>query len=95
MIRAIQLMPDLEFTQHARDMLIERSIDEAWVRSAIDAPMKQWKDDNGNRHYARSIQDRNNRILHVVVNETRQSQRVITVFFDRKLTRELGTRNET
>ncbi len=43
---------------------------------------------NNNMHYFKSMQEFKGRILHVVVNPYLSPQKVITVYFDRKATKE-------
>jgi hypothetical protein len=43
--------------------------------------------DDGNIHYIKAIKERNNRILHIVVNPNFQPNRIVTLFFDRRLMR--------
>jgi Domain of unknown function (DUF4258) len=78
-------MPDLELTSHLKDMLAERNILEEWVLSASNDPDEKKKGENDNIHYFKSIQERDGRLLHVVVNEKIRPNRVITTFFDRRL----------
>ena len=81
-------MFDVVFSVHARDMLKEREISEEWVILTINSPDKSEKraEDN-NWHYTKSIPERENRILRVVVNQEVNPYRVVTVFFDRRLRR--------
>lgn len=72
------------FTTHARDMLKERNILEQWVLQALDSPEDANVGNDGNMHYFRSIPECENRVLHVVVNEFVEPNRIITVFFDRR-----------
>jgi len=72
------------FTAHARDMLKERGIPEQWVVQAINEPDEKNIGNDGNMHYFKSIPDRENRILHVVVNETVEPNRIVTLFLDRR-----------
>lgn len=78
---------DFTLSSHARDVLDEREIPEQWVWSTIASPENVWEGEDGNMHYASSIAERDGRILHVVVNTRLIPQRVVTVFFDRRLTR--------
>ena len=80
-------MPDIEFTAHARDMLIERNIPEAWVWSTINQLDEKRMGVDGNIHYVRAIRERGNRFLHIVVNPNVYPNRIVTVFFDRRLGR--------
>ena len=70
-------MNELRLSTHAEQMLHERQIPEEWV----------WCDDN-NMHYMKAIPERGGRVLHIVVNEDWEPNRIVTLFFDRRLTRE-------
>ena len=78
-------MPNIEFSAHAIDMLAERNILEAWVWRVIEVPIDGWQGDDDNAHYVKPIQERGYRTLHVVVNRKAEPNRVVTVFFDRRL----------
>lgn len=78
-------MTDYILSNHARDVLEEREIPEQWVWGTIKEPDKTWEGQDGNIHFARAISERDNRILHVVVNPEVSPHRVVTVFFDRRL----------
>ena len=78
-------MEDFELSIHIRDMLIERQLLEDWVWRAIETPDKRWTGDEGNEHFAKAIEERENRILHVVVNVALRPKRVVTAFLDRRL----------
>jgi fermentation-respiration switch protein FrsA (DUF1100 family) len=78
-------MEDAELSSHTRDMLVERALQEAWIWRAIKEPDQIWTGDDGNEHYAKAIAERENKMLHVVVNPSVQPRRVVTVFFDRRL----------
>ena len=75
----------IEFSAHARLMIVERSIDEAWVWRTIDEPDEKTDGTDGNTHYVRSIAERGGRVLRVVINERVEPNRIVTVFFDRRL----------
>jgi hypothetical protein len=47
--------------------------------------------DDGNLHFSKAITENAERILHIVVNANVYPNRIVTVFFDRRL----GRRNET
>ena len=78
-------MEDFELSGHTHDVLVERGLSEEWLRRVIEAPDQQWSGDDGNEHYAKAIEERQNRIMHVVVNERVQPRRVVTAFLDRRL----------
>jgi hypothetical protein len=77
-------MPEPIFTVHARDMLKEREIPEQWVLDAINAPDEKSIGSDGNAHYFKSSPESENRILHVVVNEFVEPNRIVTLFLDRR-----------
>lgn len=77
-------MSEYLFTTHAKDMLKEREILEQWVLQAISDPDKKKLGKDGNVHYFRLLPERENRILHVVVNETIKPNRIVTLFLDRR-----------
>ncbi len=80
-------MSAFDFTIHARDMLTERKIPEDWIWRVLNQPDETHMGADGNMHYTKAIQERDGRILHVVVNLTVQLNRIVTLFFDRRLTR--------
>jgi hypothetical protein len=77
-------MPDIEFSIHAKEMLVERNIPETWVWRTINTPDKKRLGNDGNMHYRKPIRERQGRVLHVVVDHNRQPNRIVTVFFDRR-----------
>ena len=77
-------MSDYVFTNRAKDMLKEHGITEQWVLEIVDNPDKKQLGNDGNMHYFRSLPERENHTLHVVVNETVEPKRIITLFLDRR-----------
>jgi hypothetical protein len=75
----------LELTQHARNMLRERGISEAWVELALDSPEATERDrvDSKFEHCLRRIPEYGNRVLRVVADRSVSPTRVITAYFDR------------
>jgi len=78
--------PSLVFTQHAEDMLSERSIERAWVEATIRNPETRELDPQrpGVFRAFRRIPECGGRVLRVAYVSTGGSLRVLTVFFDRK-----------
>ena len=73
--------------RHAREMLVERNIAEEWVfRSIRDSDYDETGAD-GNLHYIKAIPEHGGRFLRVVVNPDVSPNRILTVFFDRRLGR--------
>ncbi len=66
-------------------MIDERGIDEAWVWRVVDDPQKSSLENDGNIHYVGSIEEHGGRQLRVIINETVEPNRIVTVFFDRRL----------
>jgi len=80
-------MVDYEFSEHASDMLRERKLRETWVQLALEDPEKKEPMEDGPVHYIRSIAQFGGRYLRVVVNPGVKPQRIVTVFFDRRIRR--------
>lgn len=80
-------MIDYQFSEHAYDMLRERNIQETWVKLAMEDPEKQEMMEDGTVHYIRAIEEHGGRYLRVVVNPHAKPQRIVTVFFDRRIGR--------
>jgi len=80
-------MADIELSMHAQDMLRERDIPEEWMWRAIDAPDRVEIGIDNNKHYMKSISEYGGRFLHVVINHHARPNRVVTLFFDRRLGR--------
>jgi len=78
-------MLELEFSSHAQDMLVERGISEEWVWRVIQNYDHKHLGDDGNMHYTKTIRERDGRVLHVIVNPAYQPNRIVTLFFDRRL----------
>jgi hypothetical protein len=85
-------MQDIELSSHTKDMLVERNILEEWVWRTINTPSRKRKGADDNMHYTKAIKERGGRVLHVVVNPNVQPNRVVTVFFDRRLSGKTGKR---
>ena len=86
-------MDNVEFTEHALEMLHERKIPKAWVFQIIDKPSIIEHDlTNKTIHYIGPVQEFGNRKLRVIGSPLKEKMiKVITVFFYRRL----GTTNET
>lgn len=75
----------IEFSSHAKVMIAERGIDEAWVWRTVDDPQKKTLEADGNTHYVKRIEEHGGRTLRVIINESVEPNRIVTVFFDRRL----------
>jgi len=68
-------------------MMRERNIQAAWVKLAIESPERQEFKDDGTVHYIRSIPEYEGRFLRLVVRPDVRPQRIVTLFFDRRIRR--------
>lgn len=66
-------------------MLIERKIAEDWVWRTLNSPDSKKRGLDGNMHYTKAIREKDGRVLHVVVNPDVWPNRVVTLFFDRRM----------
>ena len=80
-------MSEYEFSEHAREMLKERGIQESWVRRAIEQPATQEPKEDGTVHYIKVIDEFGGRYLRVIVNPDVDPKKIVTQFFDRRLRR--------
>ncbi len=78
-------MSEYKFSEHAFDMLKERNIREDWVKMTITDPERKEFNNDGTIHYIRAIEHFGGRYLRVVVNPNVNPQRIVTVFFDRRI----------
>ena len=78
---------DFELSDHARFQQEQRQIKLVWLEQTLSTPDRciEGADDYGNTHYLKQIYEFGNRWLRVVVNPTVSPQRVVTVFFDRRV----------
>jgi hypothetical protein len=81
----------LDYSSHARDSIVEREIDPEWVQRAVENPMKTEADreDPELTHYLARIPENGNRVLRVVLNDTRIPALVVSTFFDRRMKKKL------
>jgi Domain of unknown function (DUF4258) len=76
-----------ELTKHAKQALAERDIPLEWVERAFSQPQLRLPDPDDTeveRRY-RKIPEYGNRVLRVAVNIAVEPNRVVSVFFDRKM----------
>ena len=80
-------MNELEWSQHAKEMLIERRLREEWVVGAIAFPDRSEVHGDGSTHYIKAVPEHGGRFLRVIVNRDKSPNRIVTAFFDRRLGR--------
>lgn len=78
---------ELTFTDHAQDVIRERNLLAKWIEETLSSPDRVELGSDNNTHYIKSIDEHGGRMLRVVVNERVQPNRVVTLFFDRRLRR--------
>jgi len=78
-------MTNFFLSTHARNMLVERQIEEEWLWRTLSSPDDFYSGTDENRHFLKAIAERQGRILHVVVNDYVQPNRIVTLFFDRRV----------
>jgi hypothetical protein len=76
-----------QLTNHARKAVAEREIAVEWIERTLDAPelIAPDPDDPAIERCFRQIPEFGGRVLRVAVNRTVEPQRVVSVFFDRKM----------
>ena len=82
------MQPVYQLTRHAEAVVLKRKIDMAWIERALVEP--DWTERDPAQpavmHAFLHIAERNHRVLRVVYNSKVHPVRVITVYFDRRLT---------
>jgi hypothetical protein len=76
---------NFELSAHASEMMEERGIRQDWVDDALINPDRTAEGNDRNIHYFKSIPEFGNRVLHIIVNQDFFSNKVITLFFDRRV----------
>ena len=78
-------MAEYIFSKHAVEMMTERKISEDWVWRVLNDSENIFTGEDDNLHFSKAIAEKENRVLHVVVNPAVSPNRIVTVFFDRRL----------
>ena len=74
-----------ELSIHAKRSILRRAIPLEWVERALMAPQKtenHEKDPDLKRHW-KEIPEISNRVLHIVVNYSKNPVRIVTAYLDR------------
>lgn len=82
-------MNEFEFSKHALDMIYERGINKDWISDTINDPDLTEFISDEELHYIKQIKEFGNRYLRVVVNPYSQPKRIIALFFDRRMKRQI------
>ena len=74
-------------TEHARNALEKRGIEIPWMERVFDRPETTEADpvDPDLEHRLARIPEWGNRVLRVIVNRTTTPPRIVTAFFDRRM----------
>ena len=75
-------MIEYDLSNHAQEMMNERSISEEWLKETLSHPDHFEEKADGTVHFYKSIAGHGGRILRVIVNP--KDNRIITLFFDRR-----------
>ena len=80
-------MEGFELSIHAREQVQQRELRQTWLEETLSRPDRviPLADSFGNTHYLKRITDFGNRWLRIVVNPNVEPQRIVTVFFDRRV----------
>ena len=78
-------MIEYKLTEHATNVIEERKIEIKWLESALTTHDYYEDYDDGTRHYIKQIEDFDGKFLRVVTGADSDPIRIITVFFDRRL----------
>jgi len=81
-------MAEFELSAHAKSMMVKRKISNDWISRTLNTPDKKQRGNDGNMHYTKSIREREGRVLHIVMNTDVQPNKVVTLFFDRRLAKQ-------
>jgi len=76
---------EVEFTQHARDVIAARRLEFEWIRPTMKAPQLVEDAANGTRHFLARVPEQEGRVLRVVVNPQLDPPLVVTAFLDRRM----------
>ncbi|WP_071455242.1 DUF4258 domain-containing protein [Gloeomargarita lithophora] len=76
-----------EFSDHAHHQMQERNIQASWLTETLSAPdrLLPLADPHDNTHYLKQISEFGDRWLRVIVNPNADPQRIVALFFDRRV----------
>ncbi len=76
-----------ELTEHAKIRIVERKISLHWIEITLSTPQRVELDskDTDLRHALASIAECDKKVLRVIYNMTTIPNKVVSVYFDRKL----------
>ena len=71
-------------SNHAKSMIQERNLDEDWLWRALRSPDEISRGKDGNLHVFKEIPEKNNKYIHLIINDENTPHRIVTIFFDRR-----------
>ncbi|MEN6641360.1 MAG: DUF4258 domain-containing protein [Armatimonadia bacterium] len=84
------MIEQLRYTEHAADVREEREIPEEWIERVLTGPTLVEEPGDGTIHYIAPIAEHGDRLLRVVVADAPNPDRIVTLFFDRRLRRRMS-----
>lgn len=78
--------PTYILTDHARERILDRNIQEEWIKRTLSSPdlLELDSEDPTKRHAFKIIPEYGDRVLHVIYNESCDPWKIVSVYFDRK-----------
>ncbi len=76
---------EIKFSEHVNERIVERGIDKEWIYETINTPDKKIIKSQDEVHFFKKILEFAGKCLKVVFNPIKN--RVITAYFDRKMTK--------
>ena len=78
-----------QLSEHAREILVRRNISVEWLEFVLSSPESILQDriDPDLEHRLATIAECENRVLRVIINPQVEPPRVVTAFFDRRISR--------
>lgn len=79
--------PQYRLTKHAKLVILERKIKPEWIDFSISFPQAKQRDriDPLLIHFLGVIEEKENRVLRVILNQAEKPPVIITAYFDRKM----------
>ena len=76
---------EVDFTQHAKEVIAARRLDFEWIRRTMNAPQRVEDAADGTPHFLARVPEQEGRVLRVVVNPHVDPPLVVTAFLDRRM----------
>jgi hypothetical protein len=77
-----------QFSEHSLLMFKEREIKKSWIELTLKNPQEKiLNQEDGTIHFIKTIEEFGNRNLRIIVNPDFKPQKIVTLFFDRRIKR--------